>query len=185
MEELKVKLDEIIDDVMQKKSVVWDLDCITKLQEEYAIFFPKDYIFYLQYYGNDYIKEGYRFKPKKSLMKVLAQESFELNAIFGFYDDENNLTKELGFCKDIIPINLFPIADLLGGNFVCMDKENGQIYFWIHDEMEDVYFVAPNFTEFIMRIQFEQSKKIDLDSINLNLSSDLDELLRNAAEEYK
>lgn len=185
MKNLKIKLDEIIDNEMKKISKVWDLALVEEIQKKYDLVFPPDYVFYLQYYGNDYIKDNYLFKLKEPLEEILKQSSFELDTIFGLYDDVNNLEKKILFYQDVIPSNLFPIADLLGGNLVCMSKENQQIYFWIHDEVEDTYLVAQNFSDFIMQFHFEQNEKVNLDEVELNLSNDLDDLLKKAAEKYR
>ncbi|WP_088810496.1 MULTISPECIES: SMI1/KNR4 family protein [Listeria] len=185
MDNLKNKLDEIIDTEMKQNPKVWGMDCIEEIEKKYSLVFPTDYAFYLQYYGNDYIKDNYLFTLSDSLEKILNQNSFELDSIFGIDDDLNNLEKKILFYQDIIPSNLFPIADLPGGNLVCMDKENQQIYFWIHDEVEDTYLVARNFSEFIMQFQFEQKEQVNLDDIELNLSNDLDDLLKKAAEKYR
>lgn len=185
MESLRIKLNEIIDNEMRGDSKIWDLSLITEIQKKYELVFPTDYVYYLQYYGNDYIKDGYLFNPKESLGEVFNQDSFELDFIFGLYNDENNLERQILFYQDVIPSNLFPIADLPGGNLVCMNKENHQIYFWIHDKVEDTYLVADSFSNFIMQFQFEQIEKVDLDDVELNLSSDLDDLLKKAAGKYR
>lgn len=80
MENLKNKLDEIMDREMKQNSTVWDLAIIAGIQEKYAIGFPNDYVFYLQYYGNDYIIDNYLFNPKESLEDALNQNSFELDS---------------------------------------------------------------------------------------------------------
>lgn len=185
MESLRIKLDEIIDNEMRHDSKVWDLSIINEMQKKYGLVFPTDYVFYLQKYGNDYIKDDYLFKPKESLEEYLNQDSFEIDSIFGLYNDKNNLEKQILFYQDVIPSNLFPIADLPGENLICMNKENQQIYFWIHDEVEDMYLVADSFSDFIMQFQFEQIEKVNLDDVELNLSSDLDDLLKKAAEKYR
>ncbi|MBY0595221.1 SMI1/KNR4 family protein [Bacillus bingmayongensis] len=71
MKKLKIKLDEIIDFDMKKEHQIWGKESITKIEEKYSLSLPEDYIFYLRYYGNDYIKDNYRFKPTISLPKIL------------------------------------------------------------------------------------------------------------------
>lgn len=185
VENLKNKLDEIIDSEMKQNSTVWDLAVIAEIEKKYTLGFPNDYVFYLQYYGNDYIKDNYLFNPQESLEKSLNQNSFELDSIFGLYDDENNLEKKILFYQDVIPSNLFPIADLPDGDLVCMNKENNQIYFWIHDEVEDTYLVAQSFSDFMMQFQFKQRERINLNDVELHLSNGLDDLLKKAAEKYR
>lgn len=185
MKSLKIKLDEIIDIEVNQNKKVWDLAFVEEIQKKYDFDFPPDYVFYLQYYGNDYIKEDYLLKLKEPLKKILNQNSFELNAIFGLYNDVNNLENQILFYQDMIPSNLFPIADLPGGNLVCMGKEDYQIYFWFHDEIEDTYLVAQSFEDFIMQFQFVEREKVNLDDVKLNLSNDLDELLKQAAVKYR
>lgn len=185
MEKLKLKLDEIIDTGIKKKTKIWGMDCIEEIQNKFSLVFPTDYMFYLQYYGNDYIKDYYSFTLSNSMRKIFNQNSFELDSIFGLYDDTSNLEKKILFYQDVIPSNLFPIADLPGGNLICMDKESQAIYFWIHDEVVGTYLVAHNFSIFIMQFQFEEKEQANLDDIELNLSNDLNDLLRQAAEKYR
>lgn len=93
MEKLKIKLDEIIDFDMKKERQIWEKESITKIEEKYSLSLPEDYIFYLRFYGNDYIKDDYRFKPTISLPKNIRQSTFELDSIFGLGDHANSFEK--------------------------------------------------------------------------------------------
>ncbi|MED4452849.1 hypothetical protein [Metabacillus fastidiosus] len=63
MEQLKKKLEEIIDFDIKEIDEIWDEDDIKTFEEKYQLKLPQDYAFYLQHYGNDYIREEYRFIP--------------------------------------------------------------------------------------------------------------------------
>ncbi|MBY0595220.1 SMI1/KNR4 family protein [Bacillus bingmayongensis] len=116
----------------------------------------------------------------------MRQSTFELDSIFGLGDDANSFAKNIEFYHETLPAIIFPIADLPGGDLVCMDKESNKIYFWFHEmEDENIFLVAENFQEFIMSFQHEQVERANLDDIKLNLSSELDSALRNVARKYR
>lgn len=57
MEQLKKKLEEVIDFDIKEIDKIWGEDDIKTLEENYKLKLPQDYEFYLQHYGNDYIKK--------------------------------------------------------------------------------------------------------------------------------
>ena len=50
------------------------------------------------------------------------QTQFEIDAIYGLNNDENSIDDKINFYKDILPADLFPVADLPGGDLICMEK---------------------------------------------------------------
>ena len=113
MEQLKKKLEEIIDFDIKELDEMWNEDDIKTLEEKYQLKLPQDYAFYLQHYGNDYIREDYRFIPSIELPKKIRQTQFEIDSIYGLNNDENNIENKINFYKEILPADLCPIADLL------------------------------------------------------------------------
>jgi len=187
MNKLKLKLEEIIDFELSPSRILLTKNDIQDVAKRYKLTFPENYIFYLQFFGNDYVKDNYVFTPIIELPKHIRDSHFDISAIFGLYDGVNNLEIELKTKREFLPVNLFPIADFGGGDLVCMDKENYKIYLWFHEENEgeDVCLVAENFEDFIINFNFEKPKQFDLDSIQLHFSPELDMALKKAAEKYE
>lgn len=186
MEQLKKKLEEVIDFDIKEINEIWDEDDIKTLEENYHLKLPKDYAFYLQYYGNDYIKEDYRFIPSIELPKKIKQTQFEIDSIYGLYNDENKIDNKANFYKDILPTDLFPIADLPGGDLICIgkseDKQN-KIYIWFHEmDGENVFLVSDSFESFIINFKSIKLNKNTLDNVKLNLGDKLNTLLNNASK---
>ena len=186
MERLKEKLDEVIDFDIKEIDEIWDEDEIKKLEVSYQLKLPQDYAFYLQHYGNDYIKEDYRFIPSIELPDKIKQTQFEIDSIYGLYNDENKINNKANFYKDILPTDLFPIADLQGGDLICIGKSNdkqNKIYIWFHEmDGENVFLVSDSFKSFIKNFKSLKVNKNPLDNVNLNLGDKLNALLNNASK---
>ncbi|MCP3740186.1 SMI1/KNR4 family protein [Rossellomorea sp. BNER] len=186
MEQFKKKLEEIIDFDIKEKEVTWGNDSIKKLEEKYKLKLPQDYVFYLQHFGNDYIREDYRFISTIELPQKIKQTQFEIDSIYGLDNDENKLENKIKFYKDILPADLLPIADLPGGDLVCLgkrdDKQN-KIYIWFHEMSgENVYLVAESFENFIKNFKRGKAEKNTLDNVKMKLSGKLNDFLSNASK---
>ncbi len=81
--------------------------------------------------------------------------------------------------------DLVCIADRPGGDLVCMDKEDGSIWFWFHDVADDnLVMVADSFEEFICGFSYEEPASSNNDEPEISLSPEMDKLLRKKAQEY-
>ncbi|RPF54153.1 SMI1/KNR4 family protein [Aquisalibacillus elongatus] len=186
MERFKEKLETIIDFDLKEIIESWSVNHIKNLERKYEIKLPKDYSFYLQHYGNAYIREGYCFIPSKDLSNNTKQAQFEIDSIYGLYNDENNIEDKINFYKELLPENLIPIADLPGGELVCIgtkDDKLNKIYFWFHEmDGENVYLVSDSFESFIMNFKKVDVEKNNLENVNLNISDKLNTFLNNASK---
>lgn len=157
MEQFKKKLEAIIDFDIKEINESLDEGHIKNLEEKYKIKLPLDYSFYLQHYGNDYIREDYCFFPSKDLSNKTKQAQFEIDSFYGFYNDENNIVDKINFYKDLLPADFIPIADLPGGDLVCLgtrDDTLNKIYFWFHEmDGNNIYLVSDSFESFIMNFK--------------------------------
>ncbi|MGE8078325.1 SMI1/KNR4 family protein [Peribacillus loiseleuriae] len=189
MEQLKKKLEEIIDFDIKEEEITWDEDSIKILEESYKLKLPLDYVFYLQHYGNDYIREDYRFIPTTELPQKINQSQFEIDSIYGLNNDENNLEEKIKFYKDILPDDLLPIADLPGGDLVCMGKKNdnqNKIYIWFHEmDGENVYLVVESFGEFVKYFKSIKVEKGKKENVKVKLSGKLNDFLSNASKKME
>ena len=120
---IKREIRAIIDFELKEIGKIWNEDQIKNLERKYKIKLPQDYSFYLQHYGNDYIKEDYHFIPSEGLPNKIKLTQFEIDSIYGLYNDENKIDDKINFYKNILPADLFPIADLPGGDLVCIGKK--------------------------------------------------------------
>ena len=186
MEQLKKKLEEVIDFDIKEIDKIWGEDDIKTLEENYKLKLPQDYAFYLQHYGNDYIKEDYRFIPSLDLPKKIKQTQFEIDSIYGLYNDENKIDNKANYYKSILPTDLFPIADLPGGDLICIgksDDKKNKIYILFHEmEGENVFLVSDSFESFIQDFKSIKVNKNNLDNVKLNLGDKLNALLNNASK---
>ena len=150
MERYKIQLETILDDSLKGEKKTWTKEEVEEIAKENDLVLSEEYSFYLQHYGNDYINEGYCFVDSKE--SALGQKSYNIDSIFGLYDDVNSINKQAEAYNNIIPQHLFPIAEMPGGDLVCMDKVNGGISFWFHDmDGNNLFPMADSFQDFILR----------------------------------
>lgn len=73
-------------------------------------------------------------KPKLSFFKK-ENIKFYINYFFGFSENKyQDFFHNYSAYFNRMPPELFPIASVDGGNLLCMDKEDGSIYYWFHEE---------------------------------------------------
>lgn len=84
-----------------------------------------------------------------------------------------------------MPTDLFPIADLPGGDLICIGKSNdkqNKIYIWFHEmDGENVFLVSDSFGNFIKNFKSIKVNKNTLDNVKLNLGDKLNALLNDAS----
>ncbi|MGG0658096.1 SMI1/KNR4 family protein [Rummeliibacillus pycnus] len=189
MEELKKKLDEIVDFDIKEIDTIWDEADIKTLEEKHNLKLPQDYVFYLKHYGNDYIREDFRFIPSIELPKKIKQTQFEIDSIYGLNNDENRLDDKINTHWDILPYGLFPIADLPGGDLICMGKQgdkHNKIYIWFHEmDVYNVVQVCDSFERFIENFKRVKVENNTLDNVKLSLGDKLNDFLNNASKNMK
>ncbi|MBV6685754.1 SMI1/KNR4 family protein [Bacillus sp. JRC01] len=182
MNQFKLKLDEIIDFDMKDSKKTWENEKIIELEKKYNLYLNDDYFFYLKEYGNDYIDPKYKCIPQEAIPGC-EEVKFEIDSIYGLDIDENNIFEKIDSYKDILPENLVPIADLPGGDLICMEKEKGWIYFWFHDwEDENLFKVFNTFKEFILSFTVVKDVTITPGEVKMDLGSQLDAFLKNASK---
>lgn len=189
MEQFKEKLETIIDFDVKEINNIWNEDHIKSLEIKYNIKLPQDYSFYLQHYGNDYIKEDYHFIPPEGLSNKINLTQFEIDSFYGLYNDENNIEDKINFYKDLLPADLIPIADLPGGDLVCIgikDDTQNKIYIWFHQmDGENIYLVSDSFKSFIRNFKRINVERNNFENTTLNMSNKLDAFLTNASKKNK
>jgi len=106
-------------------------------------------------------------------LHLWIQKTFKTLGFFYGVGSKYDISKILDRYIHRIPKNHIPIAELPGGDQLCMDvninsSEYGKIYSWDHEnesngEYENVYLVANSFSDFINSFQKEE-KENDIDS---------------------
>ena len=186
MEELIKKLEEIIDFDSKVSVETWSAEDIKGFEKKHQVELPHDYKFYLQHYGNDYIKEAFRFLSAVELPEKTTDKYFEIDSFYGLYDDENNIENKIRFYKDLLPDDLLTIGDLPGGDLVCLGTKGdklGKIYFWFHElEGENTVFMSESFETFILSFHKVDYEKNDLDHITIHIGDKLNAFLVNASK---
>ena len=72
-----------------------------------------------------------------------------------------------------------------GGDVVCMNKQNGGIWFWFHDLQGDDFMLAANsFEEFILKFE-KREITLSNSSVTWNLNEKDYAIMKAAAEEVK
>lgn len=180
---LDEKLDQILDHSLAPGKTVWSEQFVDDFEKNNGISLDPIYRSYLINRGNDYVRDDYYyFNPDFNIEN--EEGYYGVGAFFGFYDDVNNIEKQIDESFGLIPESLFPIADFLGDDFVCMDKLDGSIYFWLHDKINGLYKVEDDFSSFIMNFTYNENFLPDIE-IKMTLSPELDAALKEAARKER
>lgn len=74
------------------------------------------------------------FRPHRNFYKASKIE-FTINCFLGFSTDKyRDLLSVYRIYEDRMPQEIFPIANVDGGDLLCMHKETSAIYYWFHEE---------------------------------------------------
>ena len=186
---LRKQLEEMIDFDLGNVRREWDDDSIEKIEGMLDFKLPKDYIFYLKYYGNDYFKDDYCYTPSYPVFSQTKKEKYMADPLFGLYDGHNNLERAINRFKGVeyFPEELFPIGDAQGGNLVCMNKQDSKIYLWFHDEGVDncVFLVDDSFEQFIMNFSYHEEEQSDMENVKITIKPEYEKIFRKAVEDFK
>lgn len=124
------------------------LQDIKQFEQEYEVTLPKQYVDFLLEYNGGF--------PQKSNFKLPDDEGESLvNKFYGIGDMKSNLGKVFVVLEGEIPEDFISIGNDPGGNEILLGvngEYQGKVYFWIHDiepdEMDNMFILAGNFTEF-------------------------------------
>lgn len=177
------KMEEIMDDTVIK---------ISKKQRKQVeeFFLANDieidecYAYFLENHGNDYVNDEYWFDCKEK--EGFGDDIYQTDMFFGLEEDTGNIVNESKRYEGIIPRDLFPIADLPGGDLVCIQKKGGKVCLWFHDVADkNIRIVADSFEEFIMRFERNTENKKNVEPISFSLDPEIDKLFREAAKKFQ
>jgi hypothetical protein len=103
------------------------------------------------YSGSILFDKGAIYRPKRNSPVDSSNGYQSLEMLYGLKGD-SNLSKRNAMYKDQIPLGYLVIGESVGGNQICISKENGKIYFWFHEsetESESLYEIADSVDVFL------------------------------------
>lgn len=150
---------------------------LNEIEEKYNGRLPKEYIQFLEKYSGG--------EPEDNIIELPNTEirSISVRLFFGICDERiSDIFYNIDIYKGRIPINTIPIADVDGGNLLCMNLNSdgyGHIYYWDHDEelqyeigeigIKDLYYVASSFNELLNNIKPYNDEDIDISKHNIEI----------------
>ncbi len=139
---------------------------ISKFEEEHYII-PPHYKYFLEHYGEGNFETDAHYRPIKN-NPLMSSEGFQDISFFYGIGTEYDISRMLKIYIHRIPKNHIPIAELPGGNQLCLDVNRddpnyGKVYIWDHENecdggFDNVYQVADNFSDFIASFEKEEGK---------------------------
>ncbi len=150
------------------------ISLISQLEDGNTIKLPDEYKYFLEHYGECNFETDAVYRPIKSTPSVNSEGFQEISFFYGV-GTEYDISKMLETYSQRIPEGFITIAELPGGNQLCMDSRPsssnyGKIYLWDHENecdrgFENIYLVADHFSGFIDLFEKEKEKSDRDDSI--------------------
>lgn len=150
---------------LKKSKVAFDRSIIELFEKNNGFKLPKEYIDFLETYNGG--------RPEANIVKLKGCEieSFLIDTFLGVnLDNNDDIVYQFNILNKRIPKKCVPIADVEGGNVICMNlstEKSGYIYLWDHElellygeriTVDNMYFVAESFTEFLCMIERHNPK---------------------------
>lgn len=139
---------------------------IRGFQEVNSFELPEEYKYFLEHYGECNFEKDAIFKPSVRTPFDNSQGFQELSFFYGIGTEYSIYKMSETYCQRV-PQGFVPIAELPGGNQLCIDLNSdssnfGKIYLWDHENecdggLDNTYLVANSFSDFIN--SFKEEKK--------------------------
>jgi len=146
---------------------------IRNFEETSNLILPDEYKYFLENYGECNFENDAIYEPVM-LTPSMDPDNFQDISFFYGVGTDNDLSRMLKVYIQRIPQDYVPIAELPGGDQLCMDvginsSNYGKVYLWDHENecnggIENTYLVANSFSDFIDSFKEGNSKTED-DSI--------------------
>ncbi len=129
-------------------------------------------IYILENYEGIMLKEGYGFVPKQP-SPCANENGYETFTEFIGMDTKYNLFTTYEMYKEQLPLGIFPIAEMDGGNYLCISN-NEEVYIWLHDYIEKngLFLANTSISKFILSIEKMPEENIDISQIKSDYSDD-------------
>lgn len=131
---------------------------INAFENEFGCKLPESYKAFLLKWNGGYANFGaFKYIDRNEEIIGGAHRFLGITSIEHRYSIQRHLIE---FREDGFPLNLIPIAEDGGGNFLFLsadEPDKGKIFYWMHeiDPKEGIFFVANNFDEFLAML-FEE-----------------------------
>lgn len=183
MENFREKLNNLMDDSNREK-IIWDDDITERFFIENNIAKTDEYFIFLKEHGNDYLVENYAYKVTNN-QSIIKEEYLDIFGFYGLNQGNDNIYDKITYFRDILNDKYIPIADVSGGDLICMAKDTAAIYLWRHESSNsEMIKLVDSFKDFVEAIEpFEEN--IDLDKIEMNIQDDILAQMRELAKKYK
>jgi hypothetical protein len=142
---------------------------LVEFSNQVGYMLPKDYIDFLRKHNGGYVTDSVSTYYKN------GKQKFILTSMFGLGVDDD-LINQFEIYKRRIPSTCIPIGRDAGGNLVCLNLSEinyGYVYFWDHEEelkfeegtitIDDLYFIADSFQEFLNSVEKEKVKETEVE----------------------
>lgn len=150
---------------IQENSVILptpDEELLTEKEKKWRLRLPTDFRdFIMKYNGGIPVEREFNSRGKEYyITRFLCVLKKVSETEFGWYDIsvvESQIGERLTDNEDLIGIEVLPIAELFGGDYVCLDfrenKTKPTVCIWDHEESGEfspaTYIVADKFSTFI------------------------------------
>lgn len=171
------KCKEIFEEECERRDINEDL----KLIESHLKFeISAEYQYILERYAGKYVQENYGFKGLEKT-PLTDKNGYDSVSYFFPMNGKDNVRDKYVTYKEQLPTELIPIAEMDGGNLLCLNRVTNEIYSWIHDEAgKNVHLVQGNMSDFINSfVKIEHEKCDNLGIVEAKFSAGFLEALRN------
>lgn len=112
-----------------------------------------EHLYILKNYEEVMINEGYGFVSKE-LSPFANEEGYEIVVEFIGLNEKYDLIRTYEMYKEQLPCGIYPIAEMDGGNYICISKK-GDIYIWLHEciEQDGLFLANTSIEKFIFSIE--------------------------------
>lgn len=137
-------------------------ELLAERERKWRVVLPTDYReFIVTYNGGIPNEKSFEYnKHKYTIIRFLCVLKNIQESSYGWYDIsvvESQIGERLTDNEDLIGVEVLPIAELLAGDYVCLDyrksKEKPCVCIWSHKESGDfapvTYKVSDTFSEFV------------------------------------
>ena len=138
---------------------------IKELEEKLNFEFPSEYVSHLiEFNGGRCEPNLFSFEENGKLTQ--SSVDWFLAVYEGEYDNLETYFRDFKIDEKRMPCSFFPIAHDPGGNLICLDRIDGKVYFWNHEnevsysvsgdnERSNLYFITESLKDFISNLSDE------------------------------
>ncbi len=158
-------------DFLKKCEEIFEFKNVQKISKEKlqeyenltGIKMSPELLYILENYEGVMINEGYGFVSQQ-LSPFANEEGYETFIEFIGLNTKYDLIGIYEMLKKQLPCDIYPIAEMDGGNYICISK-NEEIYIWLHEflEQEGLFLANTSIEKFILSIEKMPKVNTDID----------------------